>query len=140
MAHSFFMSSESRADTQWRVNVAQSKLKAKQRRHERIRKKVFGTAAKPRLSIYKSLSHIYAQLIDDTVGRTIIAACSAEKAVTAGLKHCGNVEAAKKVGTNIAERALGKNIKNVVFDRGGYQYHGCIKALADAAREKGLNF
>ena len=120
--------------------MAQSKLKAKQRRHERIRKKVLGTAEKQRLSVYKSRSHIYAQLIDDTVGRTIIAACSAEKTVTADLKHCGNVEAAKKVGANIAERALGKNIKHVVFDRGGYQYHGCIKALADAAREKGLNF
>lgn len=120
--------------------MAQSKLKAKQRRHARIRRKVTGTAAKPRLSVYKSLSHIYAQLIDDTNGRTIIAACSAEKAVATGLKHCGNVEAAKKVGASIAERALGKNIKDVVFDRGGYQYHGCVKALADAAREKGLNF
>ena len=120
--------------------MAQSKLKAKQRRHARIRRKVTGTAAKPRLSVYKSLSHIYAQLIDDTNGRTIIAACSAEKAVAAGLKHCGNGEAAKKVGATIAERALGKNIKDVVFDRGGYQYHGCGKALADAAREKGLNF
>jgi large subunit ribosomal protein L18 len=122
------------------VNVAQSKVKARQKRHERVRRKVFGTAAKPRLSVYKSLSHIYVQLIDDTSGRTIIAASSAEKAVTTGMKHCGNVEAAKKVGANIAERALGKNIKAVVFDRGGYQYHGCIKALADAAREKGLNF
>jgi len=131
---------ERKADLKWRVNVAQSKLKAKQRRHARIRRKVAGTAAKPRLSVYKSLSHIYAQLIDDTNGRTIIAACSAEKTVAAGLKHCGNVEAAKKVGASIAERALGKNIKDVVFDRGGYQYHGCVKALADAAREKGLNF
>jgi large subunit ribosomal protein L18 len=101
---------------------------------------VFGTAVKPRLSVYKSLSHIYVQLIDDTSGRTIIAASSAEKAVSSGMKHCGNVEAAKKVGANIAERALGKNIKDVVFDRGGYQYHGCIKALADAARAKGLIF
>jgi large subunit ribosomal protein L18 len=122
------------------VNVAQSKIKARQRRHERIRRKVFGTAAKPRLSVYRSLSHIYVQLIDDTNGRTIIAASSAEKAVQTGMKHCGNVAAAKKVGANIAERALEKNIKNVVFDRGGYQYHGCVKALADAAREKGLNF
>ncbi len=120
--------------------MAHSKVKARQKRHERIRKKVHGTAAKPRLSIFKSLSHIYAQLIDDTDGRTIIAASSAEKAVSSGMKHCGNVEAAKKVGVNIAERALGKNIKDVVFDRGGYHYHGCIKALADAAREKGLNF
>ena len=99
-----------------------------------------GTAAKPRMSVFKSLSHIYVQLIDDTKGRTLLAASSAEKDVQAGMKHCGNVAAAKKVGANIAERALGKSIKNVVFDRGGYQYHGCIKALADAAREKGLNF
>ncbi len=105
-----------------------------------MRKKVVGTSEKPRLSVFKSLSHIYAQLIDDTNGKTLIAASSAEKSISAGLKHCGNVEAAKKVGANVAERALGKNIKNVVFDRGGYQYHGCIKALADAAREKGLNF
>lgn len=120
--------------------MAQSKFKSRQRRRERIRKKVFGTAEKPRLSVYKSLSHIYAQLIDDTQGKTLIAACSAEKIISESMKHCGNVEAAKKVGASIAERAIGKNIKNIVFDRGGYQYHGCVKALADAAREKGLNF
>ena len=120
--------------------MAQSKLKARQRRHERVRKTVFGTPTRPRLSVYKSLSHIYAQIIDDTTGKTIIAASSTEKSMQDGLKHCGNVEAAKKVGVSIAERALDKNIKLVVFDRGGYQYHGCVKALADAAREKGLNF
>ncbi len=120
--------------------MALSKVRARQHRHERIRRKVVGTAAKPRLSVFKSLSHIYAQLIDDTSGRTIIAASSTEKEINAGLKHCGNVAAAKKVGASIAERALGKNIKNIVFDRSGYQYHGCIKALADAAREKGLDF
>ena len=92
-------------------------------------KRVNGTAARPRLSVYKSLSHIYAQLIDDTTARPFIAASSTEKDVHAGLKHCGNVAAAKKVGASIAERALGKNIKDVVFDRGGYQYHGCVKAL-----------
>lgn len=120
--------------------MAQSKIKARQRRHERIRRKVLGTEAKPRLSVYRSLSHIYVQLIDDTNGRTIIAASSAEKDVKTGMKHCGNVAAAKKVGATIAERALEKKIKNVVFDRGGYKYHGCVKALADAAREKGLSF
>ncbi len=128
------------ANPVWRDNVAHSKIQARQRRHIRLRKKVFGTAEKPRLSVFKSLSHIYVQLIDDTNGRTLIAASSAEKSISTEMKHCGNVEAAKKVGANVAERALGKNIKNVVFDRGGYQYHGCIKALADAAREKGLNF
>jgi len=101
---------------------------------------VSGTADKPRLVVFKSLSHIYAQLIDDATGKTLIAASTTEKTVKTGLKHGGNVEAAKKVGASIAERALGKNIKKVVFDRGGYQYHGCVKALADAAREKGLDF
>lgn len=120
--------------------MAQSKLKSRQRRHERIRKKVAGTASKPRLSVFKSLSHIYAQLIDDAAGKTLITASTTEKTVKTGLKHGGNVEAAKKVGANIADRALSKNIKAVVFDRGGYQYHGCIKALAEAAREKGLSF
>jgi len=120
--------------------VAQSKLKSRQRRHVRIRKKVFGTTSKPRLSVFKSLSHIYAQLIDDSTGKTLITASTTEKAVHAGLKHGGNVDAAKKVGASLAERALGKNIKDVVFDRGGYQYHGCVKALADAAREQGLKF
>jgi large subunit ribosomal protein L18 len=120
--------------------VAQSKLKSRQRRHERVRKNVHGTAMRPRLSVFKSLSHIYAQIIDDTTGKTLIAASSTEKALYDGLKHCGNVEAAKKVGASIAERALGKDIRLVVFDRGGYQYHGCVKALADAAREKGLSF
>ena len=120
--------------------MAQSKLKSRQRRHVRIRKKVVGTANKPRLSVFKSLSHIYAQLIDDTTGKTIVTSSTAEKSVQAGLKHGGNVEAAKKVGASIAERALGNNIKAIVFDRGGYQYHGCVKALAEAAREKGLSF
>jgi len=120
--------------------VAQGKEKSRQRRHIRLRKKVYGTAAKPRLSVYKSLSNIYAQLIDDTAGKTIVAASSVEKDIQAGVKHGGNVDAAKKVGASIAQKALGKNIKAVVFDRGGYQYHGCVKALADAAREKGLQF
>jgi large subunit ribosomal protein L18 len=105
-----------------------------------LRKKVHGTAAKPRLSVYKSLSHIYAQLIDDAAGKTIASASSVEKNVKTAVKHGGNVEAAKKVGASIAQKALGKNIKAVVFDRGGYQYHGCVKALADAAREQGLQF
>ena len=120
--------------------MAQSKLKSRHRRHERLRKKVKGTSSKPRLSVFKSLSHIYAQLIDDTAGKTLITSSTTEKSISSGLKHGGNVEAAKKVGASIALRALDKNIKAVVFDRGGYQYHGCVKALADAAREKGLTF
>lgn len=120
--------------------MAQSKLKSRQRRHVRIRRTVAGTANKPRLSVFKSLSHIYAQLIDDTAGKTILTASTTEKTIQAGLKHGGNVEAAKKVGESIAERARDKNIKTIVFDRGGYKYHGCVKALAEAAREKGLSF
>lgn len=120
--------------------MAQSKVQSRKRRHARIRKTVHGTAAKPRLSVFRSLSHIYAQLIDDTAGKTIVAASSLEKDIQAGIKHGGNVETAKKVGARIAQKALGKNIQTVVFDRAGYQYHGCVKALADAAREKGLQF
>jgi len=120
--------------------VGHSKLKARQRRHTRVRKKVYGTTEKPRLSVFKSLSHIYAQLIDDTTGKTLLTASTTEKGAMNGLKHGGNKEAAKKIGTNIAERALEKNITKVVFDRGGYRYHGCIQALANAAREKGLQF
>jgi len=90
--------------------------------------------------VFKSLSHISAQIIDDVAGKTIISASSTEKTLHEGLKHCGNVAAAKKVGASIAERALCNNIKLVVFDRSGDQYHGCVKALSDAAREKGLNF
>lgn len=101
---------------------------------------MYGTSSKPRLSVFKSLSNIYAQLIDDEAGKTLLTASTAEKAVREGLKHGGNIAAAKKVGASIAERALGKNITSVVFDRGGYQYHGCVKALADAAREQGLKF
>jgi large subunit ribosomal protein L18 len=105
-----------------------------------VRKNVSGTSAKPRLTVFKSLRHIYAQLIDDVSGKTLAAASTMDKEVGAGIKHGGNVEAAKKVGASIAQKALGKNIKNVVFDRSGYKYHGCVKALADAAREKGLDF
>jgi len=120
--------------------VAQSKIKARARRHARIRKTVLGTTAKPRLSVFRSLNNIYAQIIDDTTGKTLAAASSLDKGAGPGVKHGGNVESAKKVGASIAQKAIEKNIKNIVFDRSGYQYHGCIKALADAAREKGLQF
>ncbi len=120
--------------------MAQRKEKSRQRRHVRLRKKVHGTASKPRLSVYRSLNNIYAQLIDDTTGKTLIAASSLDKETGSVVKHGGNVEAAKKVGASIAQKALGKKITDVVFDRGGYKYHGCVKALADAAREQGLKF
>jgi len=112
--------------------------------HTRIRKKIAGTAARPRLSVYRSVSHLYAQVIDDSKGVTLVSAGTVEKAksATKGQKRPtgGNVAAAKEVGKLIAERAKEKGIKKVIFDRGGYLYHGRIKALADAAREAGLEF
>ncbi len=105
--------------------------------HKRIRRKVQGTGARPRLTIYRSLNHIYAQIIDDERGQTLAAASTTEKDLREATG--GNVEAARKVGRAIAERAQAKGIEQVVFDRGGYRYHGRVKALADAAREAGLN-
>ena len=105
--------------------------------HRRIRRKVQGTGARPRLAIYRSLNHIYAQIIDDEAGRTIAAASTTEKDLRGA--SGGNVEAAARVGRAIAARALSKGVESVVFDRGGYRYHGRVKALADAAREAGLN-
>jgi large subunit ribosomal protein L18 len=105
--------------------------------HKRIRRKVQGTAARPRLAIYRSVKHIYAQVIDDERGRTIASASTTEKDLSGA--SGGNVEAARRVGRAIAERALSQGISRVVFDRGGYVYHGRVKALTDAAREAGLN-
>ena len=104
--------------------------------HDRIRKKVQGTSERPRLNVYRSVNHIYVQVIDDLKGVTLVAANSGEGKSKTG----GNVASAKAVGKNIAERAQAKGIKKVVFDRGGYIYHGRVKALADAAREAGLEF
>ena len=106
--------------------------------HKRIRKKVLGTAERPRLNVYRSLNHIYVQLIDDHKGATLVSANSAEG--KKGDATGGNVAAAKSVGKSIAERAKAKGIEKVVFDRGGYIYHGRVKALADSAREAGLQF
>jgi large subunit ribosomal protein L18 len=105
--------------------------------HTRIRRKVRGTSARPRLAIYRSLNHIYAQLIDDEQGATLASASTTEKDLRGGTG--GNIEAAERVGRAIAERAVAKGINSVVFDRGGYRYHGRVKALADAARAAGLN-
>jgi large subunit ribosomal protein L18 len=105
--------------------------------HKRIRRKVQGTAERPRLTIYRSLNHIYAQIIDDEQGQTLAAASTTEKDLRGATG--GNVEAAERVGRAIAERASAKGITSVVFDRGGYRYHGRVKALADAARQAGLN-
>jgi len=113
------------------------KKEIRKRIHKRIRSKVTGTAERPRLAVYRSVAHIYAQVIDDTAGATIVSASSVDKG---SKKGGGNVMAAKAIGKLVAERAKEKGIKSVVFDRGGYQYHGRVKALADAAREAGLEF
>jgi len=117
-----------------------SKSKADVRRavHSRIRKKVQGTTETPRLAVFRSLNHIYAQIIDDQNGKTIAAASTTEKDL-GGAKKGGNLEAAQKVGKAIAERAVAVGVSQVVFDRGGYVYHGRVKALLDATREAGLN-
>ena len=112
-----------------------------QRRTMRVRRALRQVAGgRPRLSVFRSSQHIYAQIIDDTKGETLVSASSLEKPMRENLKSGGNVDAAKAVGKLIAERALAKGLKEVVFDRGSYLYHGRVKALADAAREGGLNF
>ncbi len=115
-------------------SAAKEKRIARQRRHLRVRKKIKGTAERPRIAVFRSLNHIYGQVIDDATGKTLLSVSSLGQ----GLK--GNVEAAKTVGKILAERALKANIKQVVFDRNGYLYHGRIKAFAESAREVGLIF
>lgn len=110
----------------------------RQRIHKRIRHRLAGTGERPRLAVFRSLKHIYAQLIDDRAGRTLAAASSAEKGAKAAAG--GNLAGAKEIGKLVAERAIAQGIKKVVFDRGGYLYHGRVKAVADAAREAGLEF
>lgn len=117
--------------------LKEDKNKARQKRHLRVRNHISGTAARPRLNVYRSLANIYAQVIDDEKGVTLVSASSQEKSFEA---YGGNVAAAQAVGKAIAERALEKGISEVVFDRGGYVYHGRVAALAEAAREAGLKF
>jgi large subunit ribosomal protein L18 len=105
--------------------------------HKRIRRKVRGSTARPRLAVYRSLNHIYAQVIDDERGQTLVSASTTEKDLRSGTG--GNIESAQRIGRTIAERAIAAGISSVVFDRGGYLYHGRVKALTDAAREAGLN-
>jgi len=112
----------------------------RQQVHHRVRQRVLGTSRRPRLCVYRSLEHIYAQVIDDQSGRTLVSASSLDKATRAALKGGGNVAAAKTIGKTIAERSLAAGIQQVVFDRGGYMYHGRVQALANAAREAGLKF
>jgi len=117
-----------------------SRKSLREKRHKRIRRNIAGTPGYPRLCVYKSNKHIYAQLIDDTAGNTLAAASTKEPAVGADLKVTSNIDAAKAVGRAIAKKATDGGIEKVVFDRGGYIYHGKVKALADAARENGLKF
>jgi large subunit ribosomal protein L18 len=125
------------------ANVRVQKLSRdlhRRRVHARVRTRVEGTTERPRLCVYRSLAQIYAQVVDDRSGRTLVAASSLDKETRKQLKGGGNVAAAKVIGKVIAERALAAKIQKVVFDRGGYKYHGRVKALADAAREAGLQF
>ncbi len=116
------------------------KREARLKRKYRVRKKIFGTEERPRLTVYRSLKHIYAQLIVDTQGRTICQASTMDRELKEKLKGTSNKEAAKAVGELIAQRAMAADVKQVVFDRNGYLYHGRVKALADGARGKGLIF
>lgn len=118
----------------------QSRSEVRVKKHARLRNRYSGTAQRPRLAVFRSNNHMYAQIIDDTVGNTLVAASTAEKAIKAELEKTNNVDAAAYVGTVIAKRAIEKGIKEVVFDRGGFIYQGKIQALADAAREAGLEF
>ncbi len=112
----------------------------RKRVHDRVRTKVSGTTERPRLCVYRSLGHIYAQVIDDHSGKTLVSASSVDGETKKNLKGGGNIAAAKVIGKAVAERAKAAGVQKVVFDRGGYKYHGRVKALADAAREAGLQF
>ena len=118
----------------------QSKSEIRVKKHNRLRNRLAGTAERPRLAVFRSNNHMYAQIIDDTVGKTLVAASTVEKDVKAEIEKTNNVDAAAYVGTVLAKRAIEKGIKGVVFDRGGFIYLGKIQALADAAREAGLEF
>ena len=118
----------------------ESRQKVRVKKHMKIRNRFSGTAQRPRLAVFRSNNHMYAQIIDDTVGNTLVAASTLEKDVKAELEKTNNVDAAAYLGTVIAKKAIEKGIKEVVFDRGGFIYQGKIKALAEAAREAGLEF
>lgn len=120
--------------------MSREKVKARERRHVRIRKKIYGVPERQRLNIFRSLNHVYAQIIDDSSGEILASASTLDKELKGRLNTGGNINAAKEVGRLVAKRAIEKGIKKVMFDRGGYLYHGRIKALAEAARETGLEF
>jgi large subunit ribosomal protein L18 len=117
-----------------------SRAAARKKRHYKMRRHLSGTAARPRLSVFKSNKYIYAQIIDDVAGRTLVSASTKDATLAKGLKSTSNLDAAKAVGTQVAQNALEKGIDTIVFDRSGYIYHGKVQALADAAREAGLKF
>lgn len=117
-----------------------SRSEVRVNKHRKLRNRFSGTAERPRLAVFRSNNHMYAQIIDDTVGNTLVSASTLQKDVKAELEKTNNVEVAAYLGTVIAKKAIEKGITSVVFDRGGFIYHGKIKALADAAREAGLNF
>ena len=117
-----------------------SRTKVRVNKHRKLRNRFTGTAQRPRLAVFRSNNHMYAQIIDDTVGNTLVSASTLQKEVKAELEKTNNVDAAAQLGTVIAKKALEKGITAVVFDRGGFIYQGKVKALADAAREAGLNF
>jgi large subunit ribosomal protein L18 len=122
------------------VNHARAKVNQRQRRGWRVRKRTRGNGERPRLTVFRSHKHMYVQVIDDVAGRTLAAASTADKDVCGDLKYCGNKAAAERVGKAIAERALAAGITQVAFDRGAFQYHGRVAALAEAARKAGLAF
>ena len=117
-----------------------SRTEVRENKHRKLRNRFSGTAERPRLAVFRSNNHMYAQIIDDSVGNTIVAASTVEKSIKEALEQTDNVDAAAYVGKVVAERALEKGIKTVVFDRGGFIYQGKVQALADAAREAGLEF
>jgi len=122
------------------ANKTTATAQARQRRHTRVRRRVNGTAARPRLNVFRSLDNIYAQVIDDEAMHTVVAASSLDKNLRPQLDGKTKIQIAEMVGNLVAERALARGIKQVVFDRGGYEYHGRVKALADASRKAGLDF
>jgi large subunit ribosomal protein L18 len=122
------------------MEVNKLKAKRKKRRHLRIRKKVIGTSEQPRLSVFRSIHHMYGQIIDDEVGQTLVACSTQDPTVRSGLANSGNRDAAAAVGRKLATKAMAAGISKVTFDRAGYRYHGRVKSLAEAARKEGLKF
>jgi large subunit ribosomal protein L18 len=118
----------------------QPKNEARKKRHLRVRKRILGTQERPRLNVFRSLNHIYAQVIDDATGQTLVSASTLDPEIKISISKGSNIESAKLVGQLVAKKAIEKGIKQVVFDRGGYIYHGRVAALADSAREAGLDF